>query len=53
MKRIMTRQEYMECLKRLVRAIVAKHGEMTFQCLHERANQLIVLHGVDGAIEHV
>lgn len=51
--RIMSKDEYKTCLARLVRAIIAKHGAMSFQALHERVNQLIIVHGVDGAIDNL
>lgn len=52
-RRLMSKAEYKRCLSALLVAIVRKHGEMSFQALHERANQLIITHGVDGAIDHV
>lgn len=51
--RLMSKAEYKQHLSRLLVALVRKHGEMTVMALHERANQLIVTHGVDDAINHV
>lgn len=51
--RLISKAEYRQCLSRLLVAIVRKHGEMTVMALNERANQLIITHGVDGAINHV
>lgn len=49
----MTDLEYREHLKRLVVALVRKHGMLTIVAIHEMANQIIIRHGIREAVNHV